>query len=253
MPAPAEAPAVARPAPRARFPILARGAWVASLAVHAAVLGALWLAPVPLHAMAPLPSDEPERVGFVAYLHAEESHPAFPLPQWVQACFDRTELPTPDCCLRGDYDLPESEPFGYLEGAKDGWAPIELTIPPSNNPDIDAQLVGSSVRDCAMYASMAGSFRGRASVFIRVTRREDGTAVATTTALDDAARHDALLCCLRQAQAPLAALIRPGGAVRFVLVLDAQQRPYPSVERAASSRGDGGPEALAIVRAAFSE
>lgn len=253
MPSPAEAPAVARPAPRARFPAISRGAWVASLAVHAGVLGALWLAPVPLHAMAPLPSDEPERPAFGAYIHVEESHPAFPLPQWVQACFDRTELPTPDCCLRSEYDLPESESFGYLEGANDGWAPIELANAPSNTPDIDAQFLGSAVRDCAMYASMAGYLRGRTSVFVRVERRADGTAIATTAALDDAGRHDALLCCLRQAQAPLASVIRPGGAVRFVLVLDNQQRPYPSVERAASSRGDGGPEALAMVQSAFAD
>jgi hypothetical protein len=70
-----------------------------------------------------------------------------------------------------------------------------------------------------------------------------GPCAAPAHRRDDAGRHEA----------PLASVIRPGGAVRFVLVLDNQQRPYPSVERAASSRCDGGPEALAMVQSAFAE
>jgi hypothetical protein len=47
--------------------------------------------------------------------------------------------------------------------------------------------------------------------------------------------------------------LQPGGAVRFVLAFGAPERPRLSLEHTASSRGDGGPEALARLQSAFRE
>ena len=63
-----------------------------------------------------------------------------------------------------------------------------------------------------------------------------------------------MLCCLRQAQAPVVSMLRPGGAVRFVLVFSADPaQRHINVERTTASRRGGGPEALALVQSAFTE
>jgi hypothetical protein len=251
--APASPEPPVRRGPSAARPRLttSRGAFAISLLVHVAAFIVALRAPTTLHRDLP-PDQDPPGPQLGLYLHAE-SRPAFPLPPWVQACFGRTELPAPVDCMRPEYDLPESEPFGYLEDAEKGWARVEISD--LTFPDLDSASlsVGEATRDCFEHASYLG-WSGAGRVFVRAERRADGTAIATTAALDGAPRGDAILCCLRQAQAPLVSILGPGGAVRFVIAVGVEPgRPYLSITRAATSRRGGGPEALAALQRAFSD
>jgi hypothetical protein len=225
-----------------------RGALAASLAAHAAVLGALALAAVP---PADVPPEKPQGDGQGRYVHVETHHSAFPLSPWVRACFDRNELRDEDEYLLPESARPQYEPFDYRGGAPDGWA--RLDAPYFGRYSQDGAMMVYTAGDCAQHASQAG-WSGSGSVFVRVERREDGAAIAMAIPRSEDARHDALLCCLRQAQEPLAWMLRPGGAVRFVLVFDHDpERAYMTIESAATSRGSGGPAALAALRRGFSD
>jgi hypothetical protein len=220
--------------------------------VHAALLGALALVQTPLNATVPLDPDEQPGDDQDLYVHAEENRPAFPSP-WLQTWFDGIGPLIPEPAARDDQDLPYSKAFECHAGAQDGWARIDLSDLAGSDHDSASRRVGAAARECADYAARNG-WRGRGRVFMRVDRHEDGAAIATTTPLGDDARHDALLCCLRQAQAPVVSMLRPGGAVRFVLVFGADPaQPQLRIEHTAASRRGGGPEALAIVQRAFTE
>ena len=98
---------------------------------------------------------------------------------------------------------------------------------------------------------------GRGSAWLRMTADAAWDARGRPVPIAvrvDGARDATLLCCLRQAQAPVVSMLRPGGAVRFVLVFSADPaQRHINVERTAASRRGGGPEALALVQSAFSE
>ncbi len=250
-PSSAEPEARARPAARARFRPTG-GVLAASFAAHAALLGALALAQTPLNATVPLDPDEPPSDDQDLYVHAEESRPTFP-SRWLPDWFDGIGPLIPEPAARDDHDLPYSQAFECRTRPRDGWARIELSDLTFDDRDSASRLVGAAARECADYAARDG-WRGRGRVFVRVDRHEDGAAIATTTPLDNDARHDALLCCLGQAQSPLVSLLHPGGAVRFVLVFGADPaQPHIGLERTAASRRGGGPEALATLQGAFTE
>lgn len=221
--------------------------------MHAAVLGALSLAQTPLNATVPPDPEEPSSDGEGLDVRVEESRPAFPLLQRDQIWFDGIGPFVPGIPWQTDEDLPTSDAFECLAGAHDGWERIELSNLAFPDRDSASRLFGDAALACASNAAQTG-WRGRGRVFVRVNRREDGEAIATTAPLGDDARHDGLLCCLRQAQAPVVSMLRPGGAVRFVLVFSADpaQRHIDLEHTAASLRG-GGREALAIVQSAFTE
>lgn len=248
-PSSAEPEACARPAARARVSP-SRAPWAASFAAHTAVLGALALAQTPLNATVPLDPNEPPSDDRELYVHAEESRPAFP-SSWADTWFDGIGplVPEPPPC--DDPDLPMSEALECLSGAQEGWARIDVHDLAMSDHESASRRVGAAALWCADYAAREG-WRGRGRVFVRVDRREDGAAIATTTPLGDDARHDALLCCLRQAQTPVASMLRPGGAVRFVLVFGADPgQRHLSVEHTVASRRHGGPEARALVQSTF--
>ncbi len=251
--APASPEPPARRGPSAARPRLttSRGAFAISLLVHVAAFIVALRAPTTLHRDLPL-DDEPQSTQPGLYVHME-SRPAFPLPPWVQACFGRTELPAPSDCMRPEYDLPESEPFGYLENTESGWARVEISDLTFSDLDSASLSVGAAMRDCFEHASYLG-WSGTGRVFVRAERLTDGAAIATTAALDGATHSDAILCCLRQAQAPVVSMLQPGGAVRFVIAFGVEPgRPHLSITRAAASRRGGGPEALAAAQRAFSD
>jgi hypothetical protein len=221
--------------------------------VHAAVLGALSLAQTPLNATVPPDAEERSSEGEWLAVPVEESRSAFPLLQRDHIWFDGIGPFAPDMPLHTEEDRPTSDAFGCLAGAHDGWERIELSNLALPDRDSASRLFRDAAFECAGNAAQTG-WRGRGRVFVRVSRGEDGEAIATTAPLDDDARHDGLLCCLRQAQAPVVSRLRAGGAVRFVLVFGADPaRRYIELEHTAASPRGGGREALAIVQRAFSE
>jgi hypothetical protein len=250
-PPPAAPEAVSRPTTRGRFS-LSRGAWAASFAAHAAVAFAVALAQTPLNPTEPSTFEEPPSTeeGFSAPV--DQSRPAFPFAIWPEVWFDGIgpHVPSPPD-PRDDRDLPYSDAVGCPAGAPDGWARIDLSELAFPDHDAASRLVGDAARRCADQAAQAG-WAGRGRVFVRVDRHDDGAAIATTTPLGDDARNDTLLCCLRQAQAPVVSMLRPGGAVRFVLVFSMDPaQGHVRVEHTASSRQGNGPEALVALQGAF--
>lgn len=225
-----------------------RAVWAASLAAHAVALAALAHAAVPL---ADLPPDEPERESRGLYVHAELQNSTFPFSPWVRACFDRNELRETHELSLPENSRPQYEPLTRCEGEQDGWA--RLDAPYYEGEALEEDLMASNASECFHYASMYGWGAG-GRVFVRAERREDGSAIATAIPRSADARHEELLCCLRQAQGPLVSRLRPGGAVRFVLVFDSDrlEPPFMHIESTASSRGAGGPAALAALQRGFS-
>lgn len=240
---PAVLPEASAPrASRARFRPF-RGAWVASVAAHVAVLGAITFAPVPDSPVVAADPEPQESYPYDVFMHMERWS-AWPPPPWIQACFERTELVSPSYPFMSEYDLPVTESYGYLRGATDGWARLDVSHYDPPPVDHAAREAAGAVSDCINRAAQAG-WSGRGRVFLRLERRGDGGAIATTTPLDADTDHDALLCCLRQAQESLAATLRPGGAYRFVLTFSAApDPPFVRIDKASASRHSGGAAAL---------
>jgi hypothetical protein len=63
-------------------------------------------------------------------------------------------------------------------------------------------------------------WKGSRRVFIRVDRGDDDTAIVRVVPLNEGARNEGLLCCLRQTQSALVMRLLAGMGVRFVLNMD---------------------------------
>ncbi len=224
---------------------------MASFAVHAAVLAALSLMPIPLNAT-PLDAEEPSS-GDPLFVHAEETRPAFPRRDQNWSWFDAIGPFVLEPPEREEQDLPPSDTPECAAGPHDGWTQFDPREFGIDDRYSASHLIASAVNECASQAAQGG-WPGRGRVFVRVNRRDDGAASATTTALGPDAHSDALLCCLRQAQAPVASLLGPGAAARFVLVFSTDPvHRHIRVEHPAASRRGGGARALAAVQSAFTE
>lgn len=249
IPPPSPAPETGvRPARRARF-TFSPGPWAASFAAHAALLGAVALTRIPLNPTLPVDPLESASDGDEPPAQPESRPPSFPLPH-ESSSFDMIGplVPVPD-----DEDYTTSEGAECSAEPGGGWAYIAPTYFVPDDGEHATRLEARAAAVCATHAEQRG-WSGRGRVFVRVDRRADGPAIATTTALDDETRDEALLCCLRQAQAPLVSVLEPGGTVRFVLnfTVDPAQRHITLAHTVASRRG-GGPAALALVQSAFAE
>jgi hypothetical protein len=221
--------------------------------VHAAVLGAIALTQMPLNPTFPLDPEDPVSDGAEPDRDADDRPPSFPLPHRDEPWFDAIGPVTLTGHSPYDEDRPESDAIACLDEPRGGWGPIEPSDFPLRDGEQAARLTVSAAGACASHAARGG-WRGHGRVFVRVVRRDDGRAIATTTPLDDDARDEALLCCLRQAQAPVVSMLRPGGAVRFVLTFDVDPaQRHVSVAHTAASRRGGGAAALAMVQGAFTE
>ena len=164
MPPSAAPEAPSRAAARVRFS-RPKGAWLASIAAHAGVLGALSLAPAPLKGLPPDPV-EPPSAGQGLYVHAKVRW-AYPIPRWIRACFSQDELPVSIDYLRGYEDIAESETFEEEAGEPAGSARSDLpsfALRVNETPDWP---IAQAVIECAQQASDAGwSGHGRAIVHV---------------------------------------------------------------------------------------
>ena len=220
--------------------------------MHTAVLGALALTQTPLNATVPL-DFEPPSVDEGLHVHVEETRPDFPRadqePTWFDGIAPLVRAPP----WLEDQKMPPSEVIECVTGPHEGWAPLWRSEAPVPERDVTLRRIRWAAGECANQAAQTG-WRGRGRVFVRVNRRDDGAAIATTTALGEEPRDEALLCCLRQAQTPVVAMLRPGGAVRYVLVFSPDPaQTHITLEHTAASRRGGGAEAMAMVQSAFTE
>ena len=136
------------------------------------------------------------------------------LPIHLAACFHEDLLASEGWC---SYGLePETSPFPA--DAPGGWVRVAAQRIPgdSDREEPDASLVEEAMHDC-MNIAAATSWKKGGRVFIRMDRVDDSTAIVRAEPLDEDARHEGLLCCLRQAQTGAARRLGDGEALRFVL------------------------------------
>ena len=219
---PYRVPGPVAPSPSVELPAFRRRSWrlgltfaavVGSLFVHASLLAASALG----RPTAAPPASEKSQFGTGAFVvHPEFTWPQFgcawPPPPAIAACFDV------DTLRRGPYTL---EPFtGYGEAARSdvSWAPVPSPLPQHDDREAASAIFHDELSECAQAAATDG-FRGEGRVFVRVTRDETGAALTQVLPLDEEANHAGLLCCLRMSQSNLAAEMRPGTTVRYVLTV----------------------------------